>query len=335
MGTQARLASKRNLFVNSNRLPQTVAPVPGQAPLICLLCGATLDEQPIIISPDRQLGTPGNFAVHVCRSCGAGSTTPQVDDSELAAYYPMQYGPYVQPQGAIALLARVYYRWRDSRVLQRRPYRELNAIRCGSLLDVGCGRGDLGAVLRTHGWEVTGIEPSPEACEVVRARKMTALNGVLATIALPERAFDVATFQHVLEHTPDPVNDLRRVYGALKDGGHVLISVPNFGYWQRKLFGGYWYHLDLPRHRFHYTEQSLRLLLSRAGFETLEMSTGNDFVGLPASVQYALFKRCLFPSGTLRGLGYILCAALYPVTWLLGRLLGSGDFLHVVAQKKS
>jgi hypothetical protein len=61
----------------------------------------------------------------------------------------------------------------------------------------------------------------------------------------------------------------------------------------------------------------------------------NDFVGLPASMQYFVFKRCVFPTGTTRGIGYLICAALYPVTRSLQALLGGGDFLHVVASKRT
>ena len=41
--------------------------------------------------------------------------------------------------------------------------------------------------------------------------------------------------------------------GALRPGGLVLITVPNFAWWQRRRFGNRWYHLDLPRHRVHLT----------------------------------------------------------------------------------
>ena len=39
----------------------------------------------------------------------------------------------------------------------------------GRALDVGCGRGALGAVLIGRGWSVDGVEPSPDAVEAARA----------------------------------------------------------------------------------------------------------------------------------------------------------------------
>jgi SAM-dependent methyltransferase len=302
--------------------------------LICDLCGGALSGRPAITGVDRQVGTPGSFAVHICEQCGAGVTIPRVDTPGLAAFYPDEYGPFVQQQGLISRLASVYYRWRDAHVFRRKPYSAVSSRPPGSsLVDVGCGRGDLGVVFLARGWKVTGVDPSPEACEAVRVRGMTAIEGTLDTVSLPAQAYDAASFQHALEHTSYPLRDLERVHAALRDDGQVLIAVPNFGYWQRKLFGTYWFPLDLPRHRFHFTAESLRIVLTRAGFSGVDVTPVNDFVGLPASLQYLLFKRCVFASGASRGIGYLICASLYPMTWTLQKLLGNGDFLHVVARK--
>ncbi len=304
--------------------------------LICDLCGGVLSAQPAITGVDRQVGTSGEFAVHICERCGAGVTIPRVDTPGLAAFYPNEYGPFIQQKGVISLLASIYYRWRDAHVFRRKPYSAVSTRPPGSsLVDVGCGRGDLGAAFLARGWSVTGVDPSPEACEVVRARGMNAIHGTLDSTSLSPEAYDAASFQHALEHTSYPLEDLQRVHAALRDGGQVLIAVPNFGYWQRKLFGTHWYPLDLPRHRFHFTDKSLRILLQRAGFADVDVTPVNDFVGLPASLQYLLFNKCVFASGASRGVGYLICAALYPITWVIQKLLGSGDFLHVVARKRA
>ena len=79
--------------------------------------------------------------------------------------------------------------------------------------------------------------------------------------------YDAAVFRHSLEHVTDPVGALRRVRKALRPGGLVLISVPNFGCWQRRRFGSRWHHLDLPRHRVHFTHAGLERALEKAGFD--------------------------------------------------------------------
>src|SRR5262249_29163502 len=79
----------------------------------------------------------------------------------------------------------------------------------GKVLDVGCGRGQLGAAVRELGWEVWGVENSAQACVTARER----LNGlveadlhdVLAVRrGVGDQTFDAVIFSDVLEHVYDP-----------------------------------------------------------------------------------------------------------------------------------
>src|SRR4051794_12873930 len=79
----------------------------------------------------------------------------------------------------------------------------------GSVLDVGCGRGQLGEAIRGLGWKVWGVENSPEACATARAR----LDGLVdrdlhdydgVADELNGKQFDALIFSDVLEHVYDP-----------------------------------------------------------------------------------------------------------------------------------
>ena len=119
----------------------------------------------------------------------------------------------------------------------------------------------------------------------------------------------------------------------LAPGGLVLVSVPNFGSWQRRLFGGAWYHLDLPRHRVHFATATLERALRAAGFDEVVLSHTSSAVGLPASVQYRVAGRCLFPDGLRLRVATGLCALGLPLAVLLDRVLGEGDTLHATARR--
>jgi hypothetical protein len=56
-------------------------------------------------------------------------------------------------------------------------------------------------------------------------------------------------------------------------------------------------------------------------------------VGLPASLQYVVAGRCLFPAGLGLRIAAGLCVLTLPLTVLLDRLLGEGDTLHAVARR--
>jgi SAM-dependent methyltransferase len=153
------------------------------------------------------------------------------------------------------------------------------------------------------------------------------------TVELEQGAYDAAVFRHSLEHVSDPVAALRRAGAALRPGGLVLISVPNFGSWQRRRFASRWYHLDLPRHRVHFTAPALVSALGRAGFEAAEMTTSTTPVGLPATIQYALVGRCLFPSGLPLRVAVALSTLGWPLARAADRLAGGGDVLDAVARR--
>ena len=271
-----------------------------------------------------------------CGACGAGVTKPDASPEELASFYPSGYGPYEQPGNPLVRLASTAIRaWQGWLAMRGFPLDAARDLAPGRAVDVGCGRGDLGALLIRRGWQVTGVEPSADACAVARERGIDARQGTLADVPLEPGAYEVAVFKHSLEHVTDPVADLRRVRDALRPGGLVLVTVPNFSSWQRRRFGARWYHLDLPRHRVHFTPAALRRALERAGMDPVRLDTSTSMVGLPATVQYAVAGRCLFPDGLRLRVTSGLCALALPVSLLADRLAGAGDQLHAVARRPS
>jgi SAM-dependent methyltransferase len=298
----------------------------------CPVCAAALPA-PSIAAPDRLHGTPGQFAVAVCERCTAGVTLPLVSGSELAAFYPETYGAYdARANPVVALISRVIQARQGRRARTTAPVNAVAELAPGRAVDVGCGRGDLAAMLVRRGWRMTGVEPSAAACAVAQSRGVDARPGVLAGVALEPGAYDAALFQQSLEHTDDPAGDLRRIHAALAPGAVLAISVPNFGGWQARRFGGRWYHLDLPRHRVHFTAAALERALRDAGFEDIRTGTSTSLVGLPASIQYRIWGRCLFPEGLKLRVAAGLCALVLPVA-LAADALGGGDMLHANARK--
>jgi SAM-dependent methyltransferase len=301
--------------------------------LACPVCGAAPDP-PRVTAPDRLHGTPGRFAVARCARCGTGVTLPAASSQELASYYPAGYGAYEgRPHPLVRAISAVIQAWQRRASRGRPPLDAIAALAPGRGLDVGCGRGDLAAGLVAAGWRMTGVEPSAAACAVARERGVDAREGVLGTVGLEREAYDAAIFQQSLEHTDDPVGDLRRTFAALRPGGTIAISVPHFGGWQARRFAGRWYHLDLPRHRVHFTAPALARTLGEAGFTDVRTFTSTSAVGLWASVQYRVWGRCLFPEGLALRVAAGLCALGLPLATLADRLGGGGDLLHATARR--
>jgi len=302
-------------------------------PAQCPVCNRALGP-PTLNSPDRLHGVPGIFSVAQCPTCGLGVTLPAAGQDEIADFYPTTYGAHGLPTGVQGLISAAIQRLQRRQAFRTAPLERLADQPAGRVFDVGCGRGDLGSWLTQLGWSVTGVEPSPQACAVARGRGVDARLGTLAEVELEPESYDVAVFRQSLEHVADPVADLRRALGALRSGGMAIISVPNFGCWQRRRFGGAWFHLDLPRHRFHFDAEALRATLEAAGFADVQMCTSSSTAGLPVSVQYATLGRCIFTSGLAQRVAFAACALTAPAAWLIDRLTGGGDVLHAVAYKR-
>ena len=108
--------------------------------------------------------------------------------------------------------------------------------------------------------------------------------------------FDAVTCWHVMEHVDDPAALARWVATQLRPGGAFQATVPNVASWQAKLFGRRWMHLDVPRHRHHFTPATFAALLAGAGFTVgrrANVALEYDWFGV---IQSALDAACSRPN---------------------------------------
>jgi SAM-dependent methyltransferase len=104
------------------------------------------------------------------------------------------------------------------------------------LLDVGCGTGWTSVFFARHGYEVVGVDISPDmifhANRIKEKDKIANLEFAVADYeALSfSNAFDCAVFYDSLHHAVDEVEAVRMVHRALRPGGVCLTSEPGKGH---------------------------------------------------------------------------------------------------------
>lgn len=155
------------------------------------------------------------------------------------------------------------------------------------VLDVGCGRGYLLARLCAAGFRCAGID-IPDSPIPSQAKEMDLKIGDALSLPWPDQTFDLLVMNHVLEHLSDPWIACREAARVLRKGGLLYIGVPNFGSFQRKIFGPAWFPLEIPRHLFHFTPTTLSAVVSSADFSVRKISTWSFTQGAFGFIQSAL-----------------------------------------------
>ncbi len=232
--------------------------MPDSAPeTLCPLCGGAASATP---AKGLSKESP-EFLIRRCSGCGHGWTDPPVQAGELGRWYPPAYygKENVRFNWLFEAMVRVFHR-RRARLIARQSSP-------GPVMDVGCGRGLVAGALKGMGYEAHGVELSEEAAWHARQRMGVQVHiGDFLKTRLPSGHFEVVIFWHSLEHLPDPEAALRHAWTLLKPRGLLVVAVPNSDSLQARIFGTDWFHLDVPRHYFHFGLGSLKLLLQKTGF---------------------------------------------------------------------
>ena len=154
-----------------------------------------------------------------------------------------------------------------------------NALKHASderILDIGCGTGALGELLKSQKNHVEGITYSHEEARIASTRldqvHVLDLNQLPDGIETLHGSFDVLILGDVLEHLLAPVETLKTLLALLSHNGTVYVSLPNVACFYVRLgllagrfnmspYGGI---LD-ETHLHFYTLASAKRMLSQAG----------------------------------------------------------------------
>jgi ubiquinone/menaquinone biosynthesis C-methylase UbiE len=99
----------------------------------------------------------------------------------------------------------------------------------GTFLDLGCGTGDLLALLHDKASSVIGVDKSPKMLEEARRRfegngdNIHLRLGQMEHLPLREGEVDFAVINMVLHHLPEPQKAIQEAYRVLKNGSTFMI----------------------------------------------------------------------------------------------------------------
>jgi len=146
-----------------------------------------------------------------------------------------------------------------------------------SLLDVGCGSGAFGQVVRKKwGCKVVGVELNPVAAAKARLVLNHVIEGDVVNLRREER-FDVITVNDVLEHVEYPEDLVKNLLEFVAPDGQLIVSIPNVGHWAivEDLLAGHWDYMPagplcIDHHRF-FTRRSMISMMERTGWQPIHI----------------------------------------------------------------
>ncbi len=283
------------------------------APGPCGICGAPV--------------TP--YAIHAgyrywrCTGCRTSQLLPQPSRETLDEFYRTFH---------LAAADGGTYAEFDSRMQADFPCKSRRAMnfvrRPGArLLDVGCGKGFFVREALHAGFHAEGLDISTTGVEhAVTKLGLKARVGSLEAGA-PEdlrSACDVITFWATIEHVPDPVRSLRAIRECLKPGGMLLLDTGLGDAPFEGLLMGHsqWY--SAPEHLWVFSDQGLRIVLEKAGFEVVSVDRNFERSVLRRWVKWLRHAiLCVLSCAALRPVlgGAGRDAMIEEAKWPIGRLI--------------
>jgi SAM-dependent methyltransferase len=216
------------------------------------------------------------FSLLKCEACGC-YITQGLSQALTNDYYGTAY--YNSKKGKFSPLIENIFRWNHRRNASFLYHR----FRPKRVLEIGCGRAYILRELKQLGVEVYCLESAGAADWILQ-------NKAINVVSLSDEQenqwpfqpefFQLIVFWHVFEHLPHPVQALEQATQVLETGHVLCISVPNISSLQARLGLATWFHLDVPRHLFHFSQKGLIELLEKQGYEIMTVTSGDAIQNL-------------------------------------------------------
>jgi len=211
------------------------------------------------------------YSLYKCSDCGFVFTQDVPSQEEIGKYYQSQnYISHSDTQQGI--VNKLYHKVRKITLAGKRKLVVLQTgLSKGSLLDVGCGTGAFLNEMKTAGWDITGLEPDDTARKNAKELYGIEPKPSHELFELTAESFDAITMWHVLEHVHQLNEYVSQLNKLLKPQGVLFIAVPNYTSGDADHYKEYWAAYDVPRHLYHFSPNSMKLLMKKHGMEVKEI----------------------------------------------------------------
>lgn len=296
----------------------------------CPICNENNEE--LLMEPVNTHGShwisEERFRLVTCRTCGLVYINPRPAAEEISNYYNSGY--YASNNRCKSyfegFLSRYFLSKRNKIISFKKEG--------GRILDVGCGSGDFIFSLSASNkqWDVYGVEPNMEGYNLGKLKvRGHIFNKELPDCKFPNNYFDVVTMWHSLEHIYDPQQLLKEINRILKNDGVLIVAIPNSKSIGFKVSKEFWFHLDAPRHLYHYNEATIEKLLNKNEFKITNIQF--PFMEFPLDLYHSLINSLVKNQRMKIILMLPFLIISFPIKFI-GSLLKSSETLIVTCKKE-
>ena len=191
-------------------------------------------------------------------------TKPDVGIEQLSKYYDSE--AYLSHQENTKGIKSFIYNIVKKYMFTRKYKWISKYVKKGNWLDFGAGTGEFLAFLPSKHWNKMAFELNRNAIQKIKSKDLR----YISDYQQHDTSYDVISAFHAIEHVLDIqewFNFLKRV---ARRNAIIAVAVPNYKAYDAKYYQENWAAYDVPRHRYHFSKDSIRRLFRENGFEILD-----------------------------------------------------------------
>ena len=152
-----------------------------------------------------------------------------------------------------------------------------------SIVEIGCGMGQMLYLAKQAGFKGIGVEPSPKICDY--AQRVFGVDLLCGTVDDIEGVYDAVLCMDLVEHIIDPIAFMQRVMQHSNSNSLLMIQTPFYNpdmdFNQMRIISPRFEKQMLRnQHIFIFSRQSIQMLLHQTGFSNIQFEPavfGDDY----------------------------------------------------------
>jgi len=206
-----------------------------------------------------------------CTSCGFITANLDTEHEKIQDIYSKKYFKGEEYDDYI----------RDKQIIQNNFIERIKILekiiptdKLKKILEIGCAYGFFGELIRKR-WncKYLGIDIVEEAIEYAsKILNLNVINKDYLYIKNTKIEFDTCIMLDVIEHLPDPVAIVKKLYKEISREGYIVITTGDIGSLLAKIQGRKWRMIHPPSHLHYFNKKSIKKLLNTNGFDIVDIS---------------------------------------------------------------